>query len=368
MTRCNGCHKAVGGGLKDTIVLTNTPESFAVFTIRNFGDQAVFIADTGNAIGRCNGCVINATTGDFMFAQGGNGDNPFAKFTLKKLANQRYSMMGDNGKYVSRCQGCAPGSPAAANQSVVFSSNNSNSDFSQWNIIPLNNSPAQSKSRLLQVLYVIPNGQTARPDADRAIREIMTIIQRHYQKQLGITFGLKSPLVTTVNIQEDASYAVNWDNNVKLVKTRLTDDYVNNENVVFTIIEGTTGDAGGSWNIVKMTGGFWDTAYKTYKQTPKDLPNQLHGWAHELGHAFGLLHTSDAKPCFARSGIDLGTLPSLIMQKSGDMGSIYNYPFLGQEKKLLLDSSYIPGCRPFLSESGAPARPHASLHLRYFLP
>ncbi len=226
------------------------------------------------------------------------------------------------------------------------------------------------QSKVLQVLYVIPKGQTAKPDANQAIAAIMAIIQRHYFQQLGVTFALKNPLVTTVNSPQDTAGAIDWNNHVNLIKTTLANDYLVNQNVVFAILEGTTGEAGGSWNTVKMTGTFWNEAYQAYKSNPATLPTKLHGWSHELGHSFGLLHTSDAKTCFANQKVDLGNLPSLIMQKSNDLGSVYNYPFLPQEKKLLLEPTYYPMCRPFLSESaaGSKPRPHASEHLRYTLP
>ena len=43
--------------------------------------------------------------------------------------------------------------------------------------------------------------------------------------------------------------------------------------------------------------------------------------------------------------------------------SVYDVPFLPQEKRLLRDPNYLPDCRPTLN-----GRPHASWHLRHPLP
>jgi hypothetical protein len=225
------------------------------------------------------------------------------------------------------------------------------------------NSASAESTRQLQVVYVIPQGEEAKPLADEAITEIITILQWHYLQQLGVTFELKEPLITYVESDLDAKNAVDWNNNFELIRTEFAEDYTEGENVVFSILEGTTGSAGGSWNIVKMTGGFWNTAYETYRDNPEQLANELHGWSHELGHAFGLVHTEDAKPCLAKHGIHLGTLPSLIMQWTEDLGSVFNYTFVEAEKKLLLDPDYFPDCRPLLSPPGL-EKPHASKHLR----
>lgn len=221
-------------------------------------------------------------------------------------------------------------------------------------------------ARKLQAVYVVPKGQTAKPRAAEVITAIVKILQRHYLEQLGATFQLEDPLVTVVQLDQDVNYAVDWNNNVAMVKARFRSGYVTNENVVLTVIEGAVGDGGGSWNIVKMPGkSFFDEAYTTYITDPAKLPTKLHGFSHELGHAFGLLHTEDAKACFQKRGITLDTSKSLIMQKKGDLGDVYNYPFLPEEKRMLLDPSYAPECRGLLNEPNATARPHGSLHLRY---
>lgn len=228
---------------------------------------------------------------------------------------------------------------------------------------------AYAQARKLQMVYVVPKGQTAKPRAAEALTAIAGILQRHYFEQLGVTFQLESPLVSVVQLDQDATYAVDWNNNVAMVKKQFYNGYVTNENVVFTVIEGAVGDGGGSWNIVKMPGkSFFDAAYNAFINNPKMLPTTLHGFSHELGHAFGLLHTeAQGKPCFQQAGITLDTSKSLIMQKKGDLGEVFNYPFLPEEKRLLLEPNYTPQCRPLLSEPGATARPHASLHLKHKL-
>ena len=225
--------------------------------------------------------------------------------------------------------------------------------------------PAFAQQKL-QVLYVIPKGQQARPMAAQVLQSIMVDLQSHYLEQIGRTFELAEPLVTQVNAPGDAAAAVDWNANVQLVKTQAANGYVQQQNVVFTILEGTQGAGGGSWNIVKMTGGFWDEAYKTYTGQPHLLASKLHGWSHELGHAFGLMHTSNAKTCFASKGVDLGDLPSLIMEKGDDLFAVYNYGFLAEEKQLLMDPSYHQSCLSLLNEPSATARPHPTRHLRRY--
>ena len=224
---------------------------------------------------------------------------------------------------------------------------------------------AVAQAMKVQALYVIPKGKQPRPNAERVIQSIMVDLQSHYLEQFGRTFELADPLVTRVEAPGDAAAAVDWSANVTLVKAA-TPTYASQQNVVYTIQEGTTGDGGGSWNIVTMPGNFWNEAYNTYMKTPHLLPTVLHGWSHELGHAFGLMHTLDAKPCLAKKGVDLGDLPSLVMQKEDDLGAVYNYGFLPQEKQMLMDATYQQDCLALLSEPGATPRPHPTKHLRRF--
>lgn len=222
----------------------------------------------------------------------------------------------------------------------------------------------------VQVLYVIPRGQQARPDAEKALEAIMVVVQRHFFQQLGVTFQLKTPLVSVVRIDETIDQLKGGDAQFaranKLAAGEFKGDHEYKENLILTVFEGAdTGMGVGGGNVVSIPGDFWRPAYEMFKQSPADLPKVklLHGWSHELGHAFGLAHTEDARKCFALFGVDLGPLPSLIMQKKEDRPTLYDYPFIPQEKRLLLDETYYPLCRPTLGN-----RPHGHWHLQHPLP
>ncbi|RMG72814.1 MAG: hypothetical protein D6722_04700 [Bacteroidetes bacterium] len=223
----------------------------------------------------------------------------------------------------------------------------------QWDLLP---------AFRLKVLYVLPRGEKAKPKAAEALRTIMAIVQTHYLEQLGVTFEMDEDFFATTRTRLAPSQAVDWDTNVSLILGFEESAYQSRGNLVYSVLEGTEGAAGGSWNIVKMTGGFWETAYQTYQTEPHRLNQVVHAWSHELGHAFGLLHTEAAtRPCLEEKGLFLPPLPSCIMQKQEDLGAVYNYPFIEVEKKLLLDRAFSQeyrDCAPLRS-----LRPFPTTHL-----
>jgi len=229
---------------------------------------------------------------------------------------------------------------------------------------------AQEK-RVVQAVYIIPKGQTAKPNANKVIIKILHILQRHYYEQLGTTFKLKEKsLVTTIYSDQSAdSYSdpkvellTGWNNGVEIIKTKLKTDFLDNENNILVIIEGTTGFARGGNGLARMTGDFWNPAYRIFNDNPAELSKNLFAWSHELGHAFGLDHTSDTATCFAKNynkTLNYKHL-SLIMQWSKDLEDLDKYPLLQEEKEMLLNEKSYPLC---LTNRGD--RPHASNYLKY---
>ncbi len=218
----------------------------------------------------------------------------------------------------------------------------------------LSNPPFETRLRV-KGLYIIPTGQTEKPRAKEAIAAILSIIQSHYLKQLGVTFEF-DPVVAVVRSNYNVRDAVEWKNNLNFIKTNLRQEYVINRTVVISVLEGTSGDAGGSFGVLKMTGDFWSSCYDLFLNKPYLLSSELAGWSHELGHAFGLMHSEDTKSCLKDLNVDMGKLPNLLMQQTTKLSTVYDYPFAKEEKKLLLDSTYNPSCLEFRGDRPAPIR------------
>lgn len=225
----------------------------------------------------------------------------------------------------------------------------------------------------VEVLYVVPKGRQARPGIENAISAMMAVAQRHYFQQLGVTFKLRSPLVQTVHIEEmnEAFKPVGemFKRRSKFAENRFKTDYLYKENAIVCFFESDTKAlAGGGRNLAGLPAYVWGRAYDQFHaDSSSDLSNvfSLGTITHEMGHGFGLLHTGDVQRCFRKHGIDLGILPSLIMQFKPDPAqvTVYDRPFHAEEKRLLLTPGYLPDCLPFNRN-----RPHPTWYLRHPLP
>ncbi len=219
-------------------------------------------------------------------------------------------------------------------------------------------------TRQVQVLYIIPKGQTARADAEAAIADIMRVIQEYYLSELGTTFELAAPLVTKVSTYDSPAKAVNWKRNVDSIKSELPLDYLSKGNLIVSIIEGSPGGAGGSYGIVKMTGGFWNTSYNQWQNDAANLTAEVKAWAHELGHALGLMHTGDLHSCLQKHfGVTMGPFDPCLMDDQGVSDrDLYEYRILDHEKDLLRWSprTWSSDCLAFLDDPTLGNRPQPS--------
>ena len=242
--------------------------------------------------------------------------------------------------------------------------NESMSDFDNQ-INTINRSIYTSKPTYqIEVVYVIPNREKSRPRANEVIEEIFKIVQKHYYEQLGATFELKKPLITTIvtNLDNENEWTMKIPRQLIKNKGQLNRSYYDKKNIIFFVVEGNNGAGLGGYNMAQ-SGFLWRHSYETYIKDPNQLVNTIVGWSHELGHAFGLGHTKEmTAPCLARYGVKVGEFPPIVMQVSdgGKSGSVYNYPFISEEKFMLLDPDYYPEC----SINKGTGRPHASKFLK----
>lgn len=210
-------------------------------------------------------------------------------------------------------------------------------------------------------VYIVPSGQQEKPQGKEAIAAILAMMQWHFLQQIGVTFEYE-PEVAVVRTNADAPAASTLDIARELGKKALNKEYEGNKNILFTVVEGGLGGpAFGTPGMVRMPQSFWGDVYNTYANRPNALATILAGWSHELGHALGLEHTGEkTKACLMKNcGIDMGTLPSLLMQQSKAYPILYDYPFHKDEIKMLLDSTF---CQDCLIDRGN--RPAAARYLR----
>lgn len=59
-------------------------------------------ADIGQYVARCNGCIVDGATRDFLVIRKDDSTNPNVQFTPELLPNGNYALKSNSGQYVAR--------------------------------------------------------------------------------------------------------------------------------------------------------------------------------------------------------------------------------------------------------------------------
>ncbi len=227
------------------------------------------------------------------------------------------------------------------------------------------------RSRKVRALYVLPPGEQAKPNAEKAIVAILGELQRHYLEQLGVTFELaQNDLVTHVRSTDPTQTFADIESMRRLILSVIPEEFLAGEDIVLAVFQGGDSWAGGSGGIAKMTGGFWNTSYRNYENGKLRNSPDLQAWSHEFGHALGLRHHRTTRECV--EGVfdvdSLKTPPALemtcLMQKRLRPDTLYGCPLTREEKSVLLDPGHgDPNGHLALLGSPDGRRPHPSVYL-----
>jgi hypothetical protein len=143
MARCNGCMRAAYPDNAAVHVeaheLAGAP--WAKFKLRRLANgRHALIADTGNCVARCNGCVSGAAHADsaMIHVPAGQVDgSPWAQFKIERLDNGRYSLQADSGNCLARCNNCASASYPDNVFVHVSAKEVRGAPWAQWDIVTL---------------------------------------------------------------------------------------------------------------------------------------------------------------------------------------------------------------------------------------
>ncbi|KAF0693342.1 hypothetical protein As57867_015633, partial [Aphanomyces stellatus] len=166
LARCNGCEP--GSSLPDSATVhmnTYQGASWAQWTLKdltpqvaatpppapvytpaptpgpacmiNNGDIVTLQSDTGNYLARCNGCIPGATSPDSAFIHVASTANaPYANWKVFDTGLGKLVFQSDTGKYLARCNGCAPRA-AVSDQAFVHVDDWRNQPWAQWKCIDI---------------------------------------------------------------------------------------------------------------------------------------------------------------------------------------------------------------------------------------
>jgi hypothetical protein len=202
----------------------------------------------------------------------------------------------------------------------------------------------------VQGVYLVPRGQSARPNAVAAIEAALRVVQEHFGRELGRTFVLETPAVTVVNTDKlpsdfaadhstsTPSGAINPDAPppdtpiVTFAKDQFGEDYILRKNLIVLVIEGLQGAGYGGVGLAVIPTFMWDDVYKNYADASMLLKaKNFAGWTHEIGHAFGLFHW-DLNECLSKP---LTAQASAIMWQQSTRPTLFDYYFAEWEKARL---------------------------------
>ncbi|CAK4837812.1 unnamed protein product [Aphanomyces euteiches] len=137
MARCNGC--VPRASIPDSVFVHSpgniAPPDFAKWKVFNTGDgKLAFQADTGKFIARCNGCAPTAASPDeaFLHVSDWRGA-PYAQWSCEDVGGGKIALMADTGNYLARCNGCLGGAPYA-DSAFVHVKSWAGAPWAQWTV------------------------------------------------------------------------------------------------------------------------------------------------------------------------------------------------------------------------------------------
>ena len=100
------------------------------------GIKVALQSDTGNYLGRCNGCIPGGAYPDSAFVHVKESElagSPWAHWTIENLDGNKYILQADTSNCLARCNGCVPGGAYPDNAMVhVPYKDAKGAGYAQW--------------------------------------------------------------------------------------------------------------------------------------------------------------------------------------------------------------------------------------------